>query len=146
MFSSCLLLTFQDNFYLYQASIALLPASIRKYHFNDFYSHCGKGRFFVKPRGWFSMLRLNSHEGEKGTSNVPTTSDRHCSYTSGDMCCWSEGSGTQYLSGAPLTFFSLTGRPPVVLKHTFMQLIWHLQEAQANSHPWSTTARHSLDC
>lgn len=60
-------------------------------------------------------------------------------------CCWREGSGTQCLSGAPLTFFSATGKPPAVLKHIFMQLIWHLQEAQANSCPWGTNARCCLD-
>lgn len=75
--ASCLLLTFQDNFHPHQGFTALWPASIWKHHFNDLYSHCDKGRFFVKPHSWFSMLRLNSHEAEKGTSSVSTTSDRH---------------------------------------------------------------------
>lgn len=94
MLSSCLLLTFQDNFHLYQGYIAFLPASIWKYHFNDLYSHCGKGRFFVKPSSWFSILWLSSHEGEKGTSSVSTTSDRHTMFIHlrWHMCCWSEGS------------------------------------------------------
>lgn len=84
MFLSCLLLTFQENFHLYQGSIALLPASVWKYHFNDLDSHCDKGRFFVKLRSWFSVLRLNSQKDRKDPAVCPAWgTGMQCSCASG---------------------------------------------------------------
>lgn len=87
MFSSCLLLTFQDNFHLYQWSIALLPASIRKHHFKDLYSHCGKADSL-------SSLTVDSQcldwtptkERKEPAVDPPPVTGTQCWHTSGDTC------------------------------------------------------------